>query len=156
MIDVRHVEQFLFREARLLDQERYEEWLALYDDECEYWVPSAPEQTDRLGHVSLFYEDRVLMETRVARLRSSKAHSLVNRPRCCRLVSNVSVEPAEEGGVVVTSAFHLLEFRRESRRLFGGYYTHALVPAESGFRIRSKRVDLVDCDAAHEVIETFI
>ncbi|MDH3643622.1 MAG: aromatic-ring-hydroxylating dioxygenase, partial [Gammaproteobacteria bacterium] len=43
---VERVEAFLYREARLMDENRYEEWLELFAEECEYWIPSNHEDGD--------------------------------------------------------------------------------------------------------------
>ena len=152
------VEKLLQREARLLDEGSYPEWLALYADECEYWVPASPGQTDAREQVSLFYEDRTLMETRVRRLRHSQAHSLVPPFRTSRLVGNIDAAPVP--GVplemLVSSTFHLVEFRQAEQRVFAGRYKHRLRASEGGLKIVSKRVELINCDAAHEVIQGFL
>ena len=62
------VQQFLFHEARLLDERRLEEWLALYADDAEYWVPYAWGQASPKDHVSLFYETKSLLGMRIDRL----------------------------------------------------------------------------------------
>ena len=146
------IEKLLQREARLLDEGNYAEWLSLYTEDCEYWVPASPGQTDAREQVSLFYEDRTLMETRVRRLGHSQAHSLTPPVRTSRLVGNFDIT-AE---LTVTSTFHLVEFRQARQRVFAGRYRHRLRQTESGLKIVSKRVDLVDCDAAHEIIQGFL
>ena len=74
-LDVAECEQFLLHEARLLDEARFDEWLALFTPEASYWVPSEPAQVDPLETVSLIYDDRQLLETRVRRL-GKPAHLL--------------------------------------------------------------------------------
>jgi benzoate/toluate 1,2-dioxygenase beta subunit len=150
------VQELLFREARLLDRERYDEWLALFTDDCEYWVPASPDQSDPRTHVSLFYEDRILMETRIRRLRHPRAHSLVPRMRSCRLLSNILIEREAPDEVVVGSVFHMDEYRGERQRSFAGHCTHRLRRNGGALRIRSKRVDLINCDSAFEVLQVFI
>ena len=61
-------EDFLVHEARLLDEARFDEWLALFTPKAHYWVPSEPNQQSPLDTVSLMYDDRRLLETRVRRL----------------------------------------------------------------------------------------
>ena len=51
--DIKSIEQFLYHEARLLDEQRWEEWNALYPEDAEYWVPATPGQPDPHNHVSL-------------------------------------------------------------------------------------------------------
>ena len=68
---VREIEEFLFHEARLLDQRRFEDWMALYTDDATYWVPAKPDQQSPIDTISIYYDDRRMMETRVKRLRPS-------------------------------------------------------------------------------------
>ena len=83
-LDVHTCEQFLLLEARLLDEARFDEWLALFTPEASYWVPSEPGQADPLETVSLIYDDRRLLETRVRRLASPRIYSQEPRSRTSR------------------------------------------------------------------------
>jgi 3-phenylpropionate/cinnamic acid dioxygenase small subunit len=74
-LDVRACEQFLLHEARLLDEGKFDEWLALFTPDARYWVPSEPDQKSPLDTVSLIYDDRRLLETRVRRLASPRIYS---------------------------------------------------------------------------------
>lgn len=65
--DLRELEQFLYREARLLDEQRWDEWEALWTPDGEYWVPSRPDQPDPVRHVSLVYETALLRKVRLKR-----------------------------------------------------------------------------------------
>ena len=145
------VEKLLHMEARLLDEGSYAEWLALYTEDCEYWVPAVPGQQSPRDHVSLFHEDRTLMETRVRRLQHAQAHSLVPPVRTSRIVGSIEV-----GDLVARSSFHLVEYRDGQQRVFAGRYLHRLRRVGDGLKIVSKRVDLLNCDAAHEVIQVFL
>lgn len=151
-------EALILREARCLDLADWDAWLDLFTEDCEYWVPTAPDQTDPKRQVSLFYEDRILMETRIRRLRHPAAHSLVEPIRTSHVISGVTVEeaPAAKDDVIARSSFLMLEQHGERQRLFGGLLTHELRREQDGLRIRAKRVDLTNCDATHEVIEIFI
>jgi benzoate/toluate 1,2-dioxygenase beta subunit len=138
---------FLLHEARLLDEARFEEWLALFTPDAQYWVPSEPEQKDPHTTVSLIYDDRRLLETRVRRLVSPRVYSQEPPSRTSRMIANVTVEDSDLNGVLIRSKFIVVEFRRSEQRLFAGTYFHRLTKTPSGPRIRMKRVDLVNCDA---------
>src|SRR5437764_173630 len=86
-------EQFLIHEARLLDERRFREWMALFTEDGTYWVPAAPDQESPDNHVSLFYDDHQLMKTRIDRLEHPLIHVQTPPSRTVHLVSNVSVEP---------------------------------------------------------------
>ena len=66
---------FLINEARYLDERRWEDWLSLFADDGWYWVPIEEGQTDPRTTVSLMYDDRQLLETRVRRLKAGKLHA---------------------------------------------------------------------------------
>jgi hypothetical protein len=64
---LREVEQFLYRQAELLDEKRWDDFIELFADDGLYWMPAAPEQTTGEGVPSIFYEDRNLMTVRMKR-----------------------------------------------------------------------------------------
>jgi len=145
-------EQFLVHEARLLDEARFDDWLSLFTPDAWYWVPAEPDQSSPRDTISLIYDDRRLLETRVRRLASPRIYSQEPRSRTSRMVANVTIEDlaADGSACTVRSKFQVLEYRREAQRIFGGTCLHRLIRAGSGIQIAWKRVDLVNCDAAHE------
>src|SRR5262245_13207982 len=86
------VQQFLFHEARLLDERRLQEWLALYADDAEYWVPYAWGQKSPRDHVSLFYETKSLLGMRVDRLERELSPLESPQARVNHYLSNVLVD----------------------------------------------------------------
>jgi len=68
---LRDVEQFLYLEAALLDDKSWQDWLALYTEDCFYWIPSMTGQADPINTVSLFAENRMMMEMRIIRVTPS-------------------------------------------------------------------------------------
>jgi 3-phenylpropionate/cinnamic acid dioxygenase small subunit len=146
-LDLQHSEQFLLHEARLLDDSKFDAWLALFTTEAWYWVPSEPDQADPVETVSLIYDDRRLLETRVRRLASPRMYSQEPRSRTSRMIGNVTIEETGRGFATVRSKFTMIEYRREQQRLFGGTALHRLVQADGRIMIAWKRVDLVNCDA---------
>ena len=148
VLDVRRYEDFLVHEAQLLDDGLFDAWLALFTADATYWVPSEPDQSSPLDTVSLMYDDRRLLETRVRRLASPRIYSQEPRSRTSRIVSNVTVTPDEAADAgLVRSKFQIVEYRRGEQRLFAGTYLHRLVVQDGAIRIAAKRVNLVNCDA---------
>jgi 3-phenylpropionate/cinnamic acid dioxygenase small subunit len=146
-LDLRRCEQFLLHEARLLDDSKFDDWLALFTPEAWYWVPSEPNQADPVETVSLIYDDRRLLETRVRRLASPRMYSQEPRSRTSRIVGSVTIEESDANSCAVRSKFMMIEYRREQQRIFGGTALHGLVQAGGRIMIAWKRVDLVNCDA---------
>ncbi|MDN7585439.1 aromatic-ring-hydroxylating dioxygenase subunit beta [Burkholderia seminalis] len=140
---------FVYREARLLDERRYEEWLALYADDARYWMPLSPDQPDSVLHGALMDEDRLLLRIRIERLAGRRTFSQQPASRGHHLLQQPHVERAEpERGVyMLRTPFHYVEARRDEQTLFAGWYTHELAASGDTLRIRVKRVDLVNADA---------
>jgi 3-phenylpropionate/cinnamic acid dioxygenase small subunit len=145
--DLPRCEAFLVHEARLLDDARFDDWLVLFADDGHYWVPSEPDQQSPLDTVSLMYDDRRLLETRVRRLSSPRIYSQEPRSRTSRIVTNTTLEKSDAATCTLRSKFVMVEYRRETQRLFAGTYFHDLKLVDGGIRIAMKRVNLVNCDA---------
>ena len=156
--DIKSIEQFLYHEARLLDEQRWEEWNALYLDDAEYWVPATPDQPDPHNHVSLIYETGLLRAVRIKRYKHPNAFSLQPRPRSVHLVNNIILDKfdADSGECSVNSRFVMLQYRREKQDVFAGSCNHRLRIEGNEFRIAGKRVDLLNCDAPLENILIYL
>jgi 3-phenylpropionate/cinnamic acid dioxygenase small subunit len=140
-----NVEQFLFHEARLLDTQRYEEWLALFTDDATYWVPLEQNQKDPLETSSIIHDDRTLLELRVKQARHPRAHARLPLARTVHQVGNIQVVE-EKSEVKVNSTLQLIEFRNDKQRLYGALVEHRLRKANGALRIAHKRVDLVNSE----------
>jgi 3-phenylpropionate/cinnamic acid dioxygenase small subunit len=147
-VDRGAVESFLYREARLMDESAYDEWLSLWAAEAAtYWVPCNRDDVDPLREISIIYDDRAGLEGRIERLKSGAAFAQDPKSRMRRLVSNVEiVEESSNGEVVVHSNFDLTEVRRGERRSVAGRTMHRLRHRGGGYEIVTKKVMLVDND----------
>lgn len=141
------VHEFLYREARLADAARYSEWLALWQEgDITYWV--APrEDVDPTAEVSLVYDDRALLEQRVARWESGFAWSQVPRSLTSRLVGNIEVIADDDDAVTVTAAVHVWVARRGTSTLLAQRVTYVLGKQADGYVLQEKKVVLVDPDS---------
>lgn len=146
--DIREIEAFLAHEARLLDERRYEDWLALFTEDGWYWVPLEEGQADPKETVSLMYDDRRLLETRVRRLAQGKLHIQEPKSRTSRMVTNVAIEARDDAGATVRSKFIVTEYRRGAQLTYAGTYFHKLVRAGGQFRIAWKKVELINSEDA--------
>lgn len=141
------IESFLIAEARMLDERRWEDWLALFTDQGWYWVPIEEGQADPRNTVSLMYDDRRLLETRVRRLRAGKLHTQSPVARTSRIVANPTLEDEADGILTVRSKFEMVEYRRNNQRLFAGTQWHGIEQSGDSFVIHWKKVELVNCDS---------
>ena len=150
---------FVLDEAALLDDLRFDDWLALFTEDGHYWMPLAHGQTDPRLHASLLYEDRLLLEVRIERLRGARTFSQQPVSRCHHLLQTPRVTVRDDAAGLYTcrTAFHYTETRQDEQALYAGWATHELVrQADGTLRIRLKRVDLVNCDAAFGNMQLFM
>jgi 3-phenylpropionate/cinnamic acid dioxygenase small subunit len=141
-------EQFLFHEARLLDTQQYEAWLALFTEDSLYWVPLEQGQQEPYETSSIIHDDRTLLELRVKQARHPRAHARLPLARTVHQVGNVAVvSEKSDSEIIVNSTLQLVEFRNERQRLWGALVEHRLRRAGEGFRIARKRIDLVNSEA---------
>jgi 3-phenylpropionate/cinnamic acid dioxygenase small subunit len=138
--------RLLEREARLLDQLRYEDWLALYARECIYWVPSTPNAGDPRREIAVMFDDRRRLEDRIYRLRTGFAWSQAPASRTVRLISNVEVFAAGSEARMLRSNFLISEFWGDETRVLTGWTGHRVLQDSSGWKIQAKQVNLIDCD----------
>jgi benzoate/toluate 1,2-dioxygenase beta subunit len=135
----------LEREARLLDQGRFEDWLALYSAQCIYWIPATPGGDPR-REVAVAFDDRRRLEDRVYRLRTGHAWSQAPASRTVRLVTNVEVFPGSEQRLMVRSNFLTSDFRTGETRFWSGWCGHRLRLHAGRYEIEVRQVNLIDCD----------
>lgn len=150
--------QFVYNEASLLDELRFEEWLDLYTEDAYYWMPLVHGQTDPILHASLMYEDKLLLQVRIERLAGQRTFSQQPKSRCHHLLQLPQVidfDPHASEHMVRT-AFHYTETRADQQTIYVGWATHHLVHEDGQLRIRLKRVDLLNCDAPFSNIQLFM
>jgi benzoate/toluate 1,2-dioxygenase beta subunit len=144
---------FVYREARLLDERAFEAWADLFAPDGIYWVPLQPGQTDGVNQMSIFRDDRSLLLARVARLRHADPHADTPPPRTVHMLSNLEVLPGSEDEVRVAGALLMAEWREQRQTLYIGRVNWTLAPWDAGdYRIRLKRVELVNCDGFHQYL----
>ncbi|MCV7226503.1 aromatic-ring-hydroxylating dioxygenase subunit beta [Mycolicibacterium komossense] len=150
--DVREVEQFLFQEARFADESDYDSWEALWTDDALYWVPAGNDGPDPLQTMSVVYDNRNRISTRLKQLRTGRRYAQAPPSNLRRLISNVELlggRPSASGGtdLEVGANFLVVESRARDTRLWGGRVTFRLRRVDDGtLRMSYKKVVLVDKD----------
>ena len=142
-------EQFVYREARLADEQRYDEWEALWTDDAVYWVPANGDAVDPERQMSIIFDNRSRIATRVKQLGTGKRHSQTPPSRLRRLISNlepIDPESGQAGDVGVGANFIVFESRERGVTMWGGRTRYTLRPTENGLKLARKTVLLVDND----------
>jgi 3-phenylpropionate/cinnamic acid dioxygenase small subunit len=150
--------RFIYREARLLDEKRFDEWCELFTEDAYYWVPLSAGQTDPLGHNSLAYEDKLLLKLRIERLKLPTAYSQKPASRCLHVMQMPEVERADaaKGDYLTRTPFIYTETRGDESQRYAATAWHTLVRTGDGLRIKLKRVDILNADAMLPSIQLFL
>lgn len=141
---------FVYAEARMLDEGRYDEWLALWLEDGHYWMPLDYKQTDPHLVTSLMYEDLFMLKLRVERLNGARTFSQKPKSRCHHVIQRpfVDVFEPDEGNFWTNTSMHYVETRLDDQILLALTATHELALVDGALRIANKRVDLLNSDAA--------
>ena len=154
--DAQAVQDFVLAEARLLNQARYQDWLALFATDGRYWVPlggDAQSETDT--HNALADEDRLLLTLRVERLAAGRAHSQQPASRSAHVLQLPQVDVCNDHHAEVYTPFTYVESRGEQQIWLAGQWCHRLCREQGAWRIALKRVNLLNAGAAHPAIQLF-
>ncbi len=146
--EYRAVVELLYREARLADEARYAEWLALWTEDGVYWVPATTDPAARPDqHLSHIYDNRARIDTRVKLLQTGHRYSQEPPSRMRRLLSNVEVTRSDDGELVAESNFILAELSVQAgheMHWWAGRTTHRLRRVDGHLRMSDKKVVLVN------------
>jgi len=141
--------RLLYREAACLDERLWDEWLALFAPDCEYWVPTwcseeelASDPQRQLSHV--YYASRSGLEDRIVRLRSGRSPASLPLRRTAHLVSNVELVAGGEQGMRLRSTWanHIFDPHHCRATVLFGFSRHELVFGAGGWLIRRKKIVL--------------
>lgn len=143
------VEQFLYREARLADENDYDGWEALWTDDAIYWVPVDGEGDHPRSTVSVIFDNRNRISTRMKQVKTGKRYAQAPPSNLRRIIGNVELIGGREnaaGGVdlEVAANFMALESRPRGNELWGGRVTYRLRQVDGQIRLVYKKVVLVD------------
>jgi 3-phenylpropionate/cinnamic acid dioxygenase small subunit len=153
----RQLAQFVYHETRLIDEKRYDEWLELFTDDALYWMPLTRGQPEGLDHTSLLYEDKLLLRMRVERLKGARAFAQ-QQPSFCQHVLQMPLVESRDAAreeYLMRTPFIYVESRLDEQIVLAGTLTHRLASVEGRLRLRLKKVELVNCDAALPSIQLF-
>lgn len=146
----REIEAFLYDEARMLDENRFDDWLACLADDIRYWMPvqesvnfPAP-KAPTLDGFAIYDDDKKSLALRVLRIQTGEAHAEVPLSSTLRLVSNIVVEPGTSGETYsVRSNFIVYQERRGQHGVnFYGRRSDAIRRVQQDLKIASRKIEL--------------
>ena len=141
---------FIYAEARMLDEGRYDDWLALWLPDGHYWMPLDYKQADPVNETSLMYEDYFMLRLRVERLNGARTFSQKPKSRCHHVIQRPFVDlfDPDNGRFETNTAMHYVETRLDEQQLLALTAVHDLQLVDGALRIANKKVELLNSDAA--------
>ena len=161
---IRAVEQFLYREARLLDERRFHDWLELFTDDLRYWMPVrtsrypkgsraivildedryVEEELAQEGELALLDETKESLSMRIARLDTGMAWAEDPPSRTRHLITNIEVEAGStDAELTVYSNFLVYRTRGETEQdFFVGRREDTLRNVEGAWKIARRKIVL--------------
>jgi 3-phenylpropionate/cinnamic acid dioxygenase small subunit len=142
------ITQFLYLEARLQDEHRFQDWEALWTDDAVYWVPANGEDTDPERDMSILYDNRSRIGLRIRQFLTGKRYSQMPVSRLRRVIGNIEVLGDEPGGTRVTANMLLYESHRRGQIVWAARNDYLLRQVDGQWHLAFKKVALVNNDAA--------
>ncbi|KRS22171.1 benzene 1,2-dioxygenase [Alishewanella sp. WH16-1] len=158
-VDYQQLCAFLYREARLLDDEQWDDWLQCYHDEAQFWMPSWDDDdklvTDPQTEISLiYYPNRAGLEDRVFRIKTERSSATMPDTRTSHNLSNIEVVAQQGDFVTVRFNWHTLSHRYKTTFSHFGMSRYVIDFSGDSPKIRDKYVVLKN-DYIHQVIDIY-
>ena len=156
-----HCADLLYQEAAYLDERRWAEWLALYTEDAEFWLPAWDEDgrptDDPQSQLSLiYYSSRAGLEDRVWRIQSGLSPASSPLIRTCHLITNVRITDMVNDHPLVSSHWQVQIYRPEKQQTssYFGFYQHVLRPYGGSLQIAKKKIILLN-DVVESVLDIY-
>ena len=139
----REVENFLVREAALLDEWRLDDWLALFTEDARYMVPATDLPTaDPKETLAIINDDMARLRGRVERLKSRHAHREFPWSRTRRFITNVRIKEIVGEEILVNASFLVYRIRSGQVDPLIGSYVYTLRRVDGGLKIATREAVL--------------
>jgi benzoate/toluate 1,2-dioxygenase beta subunit len=153
------VVDFLHREARLLDDRAWDEWLTCYSPQAVYWMPTwdDDDQTvdDPQREISLiYYPNRDGLKDRVFRIKTERSGASMPEPRTHHQISNIEITGSDEGAIEVRFNWHTLSHRYQETLSFFGTSFYTIDATSDRPLITNKKIVLKN-DYIRQVIDIY-
>ncbi len=159
-LSLKDVCKFLYREVRYLDDRQWDDWLALYSPDVEFWMPSW-DDNDRLTEdpqkeISLiWYGHRGGLEDRVFRIRTERSSATsLPEPRTSHNIANVEILGQDSGQCRLRFNWVTLSYRYKTVDTYFGTSFYTLDTSGPEPLIRQKKVILKN-DYIHHVVDIY-
>ena len=150
----------VYHEVRCIDEQRWDEWLALYADDCVYWVPAWDDDdkptVDPQREISLiYYPNRGGLEDRIFRIRTGRSASASNAPARTSHISQLLQIEARGDDVHARTNWTVNSYKENTTITYYGWAEYELAPHGDSWRIK-RRVAYVLNDIADTVLDFYM
>lgn len=142
-------EDLIYREARLLDEKKWHDWLALYSEDALFWMPSWASEYETTSDPELelnliYLKGRSHLEDRVFRLETGESFASVPMARTAHVVSGVTVDETGDREIIARASWIVHSFGIHGGITRGGWYDYTLRRAGNGLLIAKKKITMID------------
>jgi benzoate/toluate 1,2-dioxygenase beta subunit len=150
---------FLYRETNFLDDRDWDSWLALYDENCTFWMPAWDDDgeltEDPQSEISLiYYGRRAGLEDRVYRIRTERSSATIPDTRTTHMISNVLVLEQDDKQIKLRFNWHTTSVRYNHTDHFSGTSFYTLDVTGASPLIKEKKV-VLKTDYIRHVIDVY-
>lgn len=158
-IDLGDIASFLYKEARFLDEEKWDEWIECYHPNCPFWMPSWDDDetlvTDPQKEISLiYYPDRQGLEDRVFRIKTERSSATIPMTRTSHNINNIEIIEQDGLNFKIRFNWHTLSFRYSATTHYFGFSVYNLNFEGDKPLITNKYVVLKN-DYIHHLIDIY-
>ena len=147
-LDIQSVSEFMWREAEILDNRQYQEWLNLWEADGLYFVPIERDVDDYANVLNFAYDNAAMRKMRVARLTSRFSMSATASSTTVRTTSRFVVKEQNENEMTIRAAQHLADYRRDNLQMIAADIEAVLRLTPDGLKYVKKIVRLANSDDA--------
>jgi p-cumate 2,3-dioxygenase beta subunit len=139
----REVEEFIVREAAMLDEWRLDDWLTLFTDDARYMVPATDmPNADPKETLAIINDDMARLRGRVERLKSRHAHREFPWSRTRRFITNVRIKEMIGEEIIVNASFLVYRIRSGQVDPLIGRYVYTLRRVDGTLKIAGRKAVL--------------
>ena len=149
------IERFVRHELKLLNKNRFDEWIDLYTDDGVYFMPLDESQTDPERYDMIMFDNKPLMQIRKENFGRPDSPSMEYPIRSMRMITECDIQERSDSACLVEAPFMASIFY-QSMRWYAGYFYYKLVHSNDSFKIKSKQVNLLDMGAPQGPIITYL
>ncbi|MFM9972069.1 MAG: aromatic-ring-hydroxylating dioxygenase subunit beta, partial [Burkholderiales bacterium] len=142
-------EDLIYREARLLDEKKWQAWLALYTEDALFWMPSWASEYETTSDPELelnliYLKGRAHLEDRVFRLETGESFASMPMARTTHVVGGVIVDDTSESQITARASWRVHSFGIHGGITRGGWYEYVLRRSGETFKIARKKITMID------------